>query len=502
MRASHDLYCPTELECLCRPTVDGSLSSSLRCSSSRPRRRCQRAGATAWAAFAFGEGGGGAFGDSSGNGQTGAITGATWTTGRFGSGLAFDGIDDFATVLGGGFEPTTAMTLEAWVYPTVDANGLDDGGGAIVAKDDPLAPAYSLFTKGRNARFGARISSGSMTEVRAFNDLPLNTWSHLAAVFDGSTVRLYINGTLTAWKPRGGAIAKSTGALRIGGVMQNEVFAGRIDEVRLYRRALMPAEIQADMATPITPLPGPDVTAPSVSITSPTSGNTVAGTIAVTASATDEKGVEAVQFLLDGAPFGAEVTSAPYTVAWDTRTVTNTTHTWSVRARDAAGNVGTAVTGVAVSVYNPATLTITQPATGGSIDGDIVNVAYTTAGDLTGVDHVRFQLADGAQIDDPTFDGQFQLTGVAEGAHVLTAVLVRADQSVLPHTGCPGVVRHRLPTSRCRSQRDLAGAGESVANGDCDRDRFRREGYCGRPVPARWGTACGRGHQLPLRNHV
>ena len=94
-----------------------------------------------------------------------------------------------------------------------------------------------------------------------------------------------------------------------------------------------------------------DTTAPAVSITSPASGATVSGTISVTASASDDVGVAGVQFLLDGASFGAEGTTAPYSVSWDTTTASNASHTIAAVARDAAGNRTTSA-GVTVTVSN------------------------------------------------------------------------------------------------------------------------------------------------------
>ena len=83
--------------------------------------------------------------------------------------------------------------------------------------------------------------------------LTLNTWIHLAATYDGTTLRLYVNGVQVATKATTGAIRVSTGALRIGGnsVWTNEWFAGLIDEVRVYNKALTATEIQADMTKPV-----------------------------------------------------------------------------------------------------------------------------------------------------------------------------------------------------------------------------------------------------------
>jgi hypothetical protein len=67
----------------------------------------------------------------------------------------------------------------------------------------------------------------------------------------------------------------------------------------------------------------------------------VAGTVTVSASASDSVGVVGVQFRLDGTNLGAEVASPPYSVSWDTTTAANGTHTLTAVARDAAGNTTT-----------------------------------------------------------------------------------------------------------------------------------------------------------------
>ena len=84
--------------------------------------------------------------------------------------------------------------------------------------------------------------------------LPANTWSHLAFTYDGSFMRLYVNGVEVTNQPLTGSAVVSTGALKIGGnAIWGEWFAGLIDEVRLYNRALTPTQLQTDMNSPITP---------------------------------------------------------------------------------------------------------------------------------------------------------------------------------------------------------------------------------------------------------
>jgi hypothetical protein len=84
-----------------------------------------------------------------------------------------------------------------------------------------------------------------------------------------------------------------------------------------------------------------DTTPPTVSMTAPANGSTVSGAITVSASASDNVGVVGVQFLVDGANAGAEDTAAPYSIAFNTLTLSNGSHTFSARARDNAGNMTT-----------------------------------------------------------------------------------------------------------------------------------------------------------------
>jgi hypothetical protein len=82
--------------------------------------------------------------------------------------------------------------------------------------------------------------------------IPLNTWTHLATTYNGFTLSLYVNGVLVASQTITGSILTSTGDLRIGGnSVWGEFFKGRLDEIRVYNRALTQAEIQSDMNKPI-----------------------------------------------------------------------------------------------------------------------------------------------------------------------------------------------------------------------------------------------------------
>src|SRR5437773_1378122 len=116
---------------------------------------------------------------------------------------------------------------------------------------------------------------------------------------------------------------------------------------------------------PVTVTVFNDTTPPAVSITSPASGTIVAGTISVTASASDNVRVVGVQFLLDGLNAGAEVTAAPYSVSWNTTTASRGSHTLTAVARDGDGNHTTSAP-VSVTVVNasPIVLENQQPGSG------------------------------------------------------------------------------------------------------------------------------------------
>ncbi|MDB5163481.1 MAG: hypothetical protein JWS12_98 [Candidatus Saccharibacteria bacterium] len=89
-------------------------------------------------------------------------------------------------------------------------------------------------------------------------------------------------------------------------------------------------------------------TAPSVSITAPVANATVSGAVNIDANASDAVGVAGVQFKLDNTALGAEDTTAPYGVNWNTISATNGTHTLTATARNSSGLTATATETVTV----------------------------------------------------------------------------------------------------------------------------------------------------------
>ena len=196
------------------------------------------------AAYGFEQTSGTIVTDSSGKGSTGTLSGATWAAdGKFGRALSFDGVNDLVTVPDSSvLDLAPGMTLEAWVKPTTG-----NGWRTVLLKERPGQLAYSLYATGDNGRPLAEIAAGSQRDARGVAALPVGVWTHLAATYDKSTLRLYVNGVQVASTAVTGTLINSTGALRIGGnTVWGEYFSGLIDEVRVYERALSAAEIAAD----------------------------------------------------------------------------------------------------------------------------------------------------------------------------------------------------------------------------------------------------------------
>lgn len=201
------------------------------------------------AAFNFEEGAGSVVVDASGNANHGIVSGAVRTaSGKFGNALTFDGVDDGVSIADAQtLSLANGMTLEAWVYPTVAMSGWK----SVVTKENPAGSTpYDLFANSDVDRPAAAVYTTDRSPIYGTLPLGTNQWVHLAATYDGVTMRLYVNGQAVSAQPETGDIQVTGGALRIGGVT-GQFFKGIIDEVRVYDRALSASEIQTDQSTAI-----------------------------------------------------------------------------------------------------------------------------------------------------------------------------------------------------------------------------------------------------------
>ena len=176
--------------------------------------------------------------DSSGNGYNATTAGSPqWNPAQVNGGLTFDGVDDGAqTGSAPLLDAPTHLTLSAWVN-----HGATNAFRSIIDKRDAGTDGYDLYLTDTSRAF-VRINQETLTGATV---LTSGTWHHIAAVWDGSTVTLYVNGVLNASKSVSTTLS-TTGALRIGEhfSVNDYRFDGTLDEVRVYDRALNAAEVQ------------------------------------------------------------------------------------------------------------------------------------------------------------------------------------------------------------------------------------------------------------------
>ena len=287
------------------------------------------------AAYGFNEGFGTIVTDASGNGNTGTIGTATWTTsGKYGNALSFNGTSARVTVNdSNSLDLTTGMTLEAWLFPTAVGGWRD----VIYKGTDDI---YYLMGSSDNST-PAIGGTFSPSALRGTSSLPLNAWTHLAGTYDGTTMRLYVNGVQVSSRAQTGPIQTSTAALTMGGdALYGQYFAGRIDEARIYNRALSAAEIQSDMSSALGAGP-PDTDAPSAP------GNLVATAVGVSqvhlswTASTDNVGV--ARYLVErqdpGSASFVQVGTSDVTSYNDTALAAGSSYSYRVRATDPAQNL-------------------------------------------------------------------------------------------------------------------------------------------------------------------
>ena len=211
------------------------------------------------------------------------IYGAQQVAGRFGQAFSFNGADrDFMEAEGAHFQPSQ-ITLMAWVK----ASSSPGSYKAIIAKggdNDCGVASYALYT-GPNGGASFYIATSRTTTVSSASVPPADIWDGhwhaLVGTYDGSHVRLYLDGALvgSATPSDGAAIdyALDEDALSVGDFepCSGFSFTGDIDEVRVYNGALSDAQAaQVSSRTATTPpeLTGTTTTASLTTLPSPTKG--------------------------------------------------------------------------------------------------------------------------------------------------------------------------------------------------------------------------------------
>lgn len=183
--------------------------------------------------------------DSSGNSNIGTLTsGAGWGVGQSGSAVSLDGANDYVQVgAASSLVMTSAASFSAWIYPTGAGSDATYGGTILVKEGEYVIARYPNGT----IQWGFANSNPGWNFVNTGYVAALNQWTHIAVTYDNGTVKTYANGTLVHTFNGSGSIGDaitSQNDFRIGGrQVISHHFQGRIDEVRVYNRALTPSEV-------------------------------------------------------------------------------------------------------------------------------------------------------------------------------------------------------------------------------------------------------------------
>ncbi len=202
--------------------------------------------------------------DASGNGHNGTLVGdPRWGPGKIGGALEFDGTDDVVEL--GAFDVVgPGITLAAWIKP----DDFDINDGRIITKanewlaDDHWWMLSTIAEAGETRlRFRLKTTDDQTVPTLIASSGPLVTgeWQHVAATWDGTTMRLYLNGEETGSIAKGGDAVATDSSVKVAiGSQPSDAFAtdvshiskffdGFIDDVRLYNGALNQDEIKVLM---------------------------------------------------------------------------------------------------------------------------------------------------------------------------------------------------------------------------------------------------------------
>lgn len=219
------------------------------------------------------EGSGGQVFDLSRNGNDGTLTGTFWTSGNFGHALGFDGVDDIVNVgrnliLDWG----TTLTVTAWINVSSSHANYDMIYGREL---------------GANDRNGLWISNTNKIHFREHKDatginsntsIPLDRWCFVAAVLNGSSRQVYLNGVLDNSDAAGMTPNIVVDDFFIGrniGETNRDEFLGKISSVSFYNRALTAGEIALLYREPFCMFDSEDVALITPAPTAPGGGQVI-----------------------------------------------------------------------------------------------------------------------------------------------------------------------------------------------------------------------------------
>ncbi len=260
--------------------------------------------------------------------------GVGFATGKVGQGLSFDGINDSVNIGDAyDFSGTSPMTVSFWMKPNTATPTEWEG---LLSKEDSTVSGAArqgwaiTHEKTTGNIVFERWQAGTGDSVASYYPPQPGSFTHVVATYDGTTIKIYINGSLEGSVTSTRSMPDTTSPLRIGSRQMsfyNSYFGGIIDEVRIYNRALTGTEIQA--------LFNPNGNAVLIN-----SGSTYTNSVNVNLSLVcSDTGSSCAQMQIapDGVVYGSPVAFATSTTV--TLPSVDGTKTVKVKFIDAAGNI-------------------------------------------------------------------------------------------------------------------------------------------------------------------
>ena len=183
--------------------------------------------------------------DESGNGNDGQVNGATLTQDRYESptsAYGFDGYNDSINVPDdSSLDIIRQISLSAWIFPT------EQKTQHIIRKGPEVnpPPPYGLALSGTGDIVFDLSPDSEFTQVRK-RGYDLYQWTFIVGTYDGTTMKLYVNGNLENSETISGNLNENGSSLLIGTRLNlpADTFAGKLDDISVYNRALTEAEIE------------------------------------------------------------------------------------------------------------------------------------------------------------------------------------------------------------------------------------------------------------------
>lgn len=185
--------------------------------------------------------------DSAGSNNGTLVNGTTFAAGKVGQAFSFDGSNDYINIPDPPENTSLNLdyiTIEMWLKPNSSGNDF------VYDKRNPsgFTGEYDMLLRS-SGTFQSTVFAASQVSLLESSSavIPMNTWTHYAAIWDGQALKIYLNGNLVLSKTGSGAIAKNSQPLRFGtrSDLSNEKYRGLMDEMAIYNRALSQQEIQA-----------------------------------------------------------------------------------------------------------------------------------------------------------------------------------------------------------------------------------------------------------------